>query len=320
MNVYDFDKTIYNGDSSIDFYFFCLKKDIFLVRYTYKMFIGTILYCFDKIDKTHWKEYFFSFLNGIKDIDSMIDGFWKKNIYKIKSWYMEIKREDDVIISASPKFIIEKACKSLGINNYIASEVDEKNGKFEGTNCYGKEKVIRFQKRFDNEIIEAFYSDSLSDHFMAEIAKNSYIVKGDSIYEWGEYRLPLINKLIDKLFSREFLLFILVGCVNALNGIVFSYVYSLLVNNVNISFVMGYVTSLTISYLLNSRITFKEKISLNKYFKFAVSYIPNFLIQNFMVFIFYNHLNWNRLVVYSMAAVLGVPITFLFTKMFHFGK
>ena len=26
MNVYDFDKTIYDGDSTIDFYFYCLKK------------------------------------------------------------------------------------------------------------------------------------------------------------------------------------------------------------------------------------------------------------------------------------------------------
>lgn len=26
MNVYDFDKTIYAGDSTIDFYLFCLKR------------------------------------------------------------------------------------------------------------------------------------------------------------------------------------------------------------------------------------------------------------------------------------------------------
>lgn len=26
MNVYDFDKTIYDGDSTIDFYLYCVKK------------------------------------------------------------------------------------------------------------------------------------------------------------------------------------------------------------------------------------------------------------------------------------------------------
>lgn len=37
MNVYDFDKTIYNGDSTIDFYLYSLRKkpqlyDIFLIK------------------------------------------------------------------------------------------------------------------------------------------------------------------------------------------------------------------------------------------------------------------------------------------------
>lgn len=26
MNVYDFDGTVYAGDSTVDFYFFCLRK------------------------------------------------------------------------------------------------------------------------------------------------------------------------------------------------------------------------------------------------------------------------------------------------------
>ena len=31
INVYDFDKTIYNGDSTIDFYLFCLKKKFSII-------------------------------------------------------------------------------------------------------------------------------------------------------------------------------------------------------------------------------------------------------------------------------------------------
>ena len=27
INGYDFDETIYDGDSSVDFYFFCLRKN-----------------------------------------------------------------------------------------------------------------------------------------------------------------------------------------------------------------------------------------------------------------------------------------------------
>lgn len=33
LNVFDFDDTIYKGDSSIDFYLFCLKENVRLIRY-----------------------------------------------------------------------------------------------------------------------------------------------------------------------------------------------------------------------------------------------------------------------------------------------
>ena len=38
MNVYDFDKTIYNGDSTLDFYIFSIKKNLLLLRYFPKQF------------------------------------------------------------------------------------------------------------------------------------------------------------------------------------------------------------------------------------------------------------------------------------------
>ena len=44
MNVYDFDKTIYNGDSTLDFYIFSIKKNLLLLRYFPKQFSGIILY------------------------------------------------------------------------------------------------------------------------------------------------------------------------------------------------------------------------------------------------------------------------------------
>ena len=32
MNVYDFDNTIYDGESAVDFFMFCLGKDIKLIK------------------------------------------------------------------------------------------------------------------------------------------------------------------------------------------------------------------------------------------------------------------------------------------------
>ena len=42
--LYDFDGTIYDGDSSVDFFKFCLKKDKSIYKMLPKMFIKFIAY------------------------------------------------------------------------------------------------------------------------------------------------------------------------------------------------------------------------------------------------------------------------------------
>ena len=46
MNVYDFDGTIYDGDSTIDFFFYSLKKKPSLICYLPKQATGFLLYFF----------------------------------------------------------------------------------------------------------------------------------------------------------------------------------------------------------------------------------------------------------------------------------
>ncbi len=56
MNVYDFDKTIYAGDSSIDFTLFCYKRYPNLLKYIIYQVKGVFLYTIKKIEKTEMKE------------------------------------------------------------------------------------------------------------------------------------------------------------------------------------------------------------------------------------------------------------------------
>ena len=44
MNVYDFDNTIYDGESILDFFFFYLKKTPYLVKYIPKVFYALYKY------------------------------------------------------------------------------------------------------------------------------------------------------------------------------------------------------------------------------------------------------------------------------------
>jgi putative flippase GtrA len=120
-------------------------------------------------------------------------------------------------------------------------------------------------------------------------------------------------------FKREFSGFLIIGAVNTANGTIVAYLLSFLLN-ANASFIIGYGVSLSIAYILNSEFLFKKPLAVSRYAKFVISYVPNFIIQNGIVLIFYNLLGWHRLIVYALAAIIGIPITFLLVKLFAFGK
>ncbi len=318
MKVYDFDKTIYKDDSTVDFYFFALKKHFSVALLWPSLLWAAFLWCVGFINKTGFKQKFYKFLTKIDDIDLLLEEFWDKHEYKIKDFYKENQSPNDVIISASPEFLLKPIAKRLGIKNLYASRVDKKSGRYTGVNCWGEEKVKRFYQAFGNDAkIEEFYSDSLSDAPLACISESAYIVVGDELISWEEYK-PKKGKL-DAFFSREFILFLIVGGINTLNGVLFSWFYSLFLNP-NVAFVAGYITSLGIAFLLNSFFIFKEKLKFVRFFKFCISYIPNFIIQNVIVILVYNIMEIEKLIAYVLAAIIGIPVTFLAVKLFAFKK
>lgn len=128
-----------------------------------------------------------------------------------------------------------------------------------------------------------------------------------------------MKKTFTFFLNRQFVIFVLIGAFNTLSGSLLATAYSLALN-ANLAFVCGYITSLIIAFFLNSNINFRKKVSLWRFIKFVVSYIPNFIIQNLIVIIFYNNLEWNKIITYFLAAIIGVPVTFVLMKLFAFGK
>lgn len=125
-----------------------------------------------------------------------------------------------------------------------------------------------------------------------------------------------IKKVKNIFISKQFIIFIIIGIINTFNGTVFSYIYSNFLN-ATIAFLPGYISGLIISYILNSFITFKETLSFRKFIKFTISSMPNFIIQ-YIVVIICSALGLQKLFAYLLAAVIGVPITFLLMKFFAF--
>lgn len=184
MNVYDFDNTIFKGDSTAKFFLYSLKKHPKILKLIPGILVGFFrFYVFKKGTKTEFKQklmYFVKYIDYAKDIEA----FWAKEKINIKEFYKKQQKADDVVISASPSFILEPICKELGITHLMCSEVDAITGLYQGENCHGKEKVKRYKEMFGDSVIHEFYSDSYSDTPLAKISQKAYMVKGNRISLW----------------------------------------------------------------------------------------------------------------------------------------
>lgn len=182
MNVYDFDKTVFRGDSSARFYAYCFLRTPRMVKRLPRLIYGA-LFVLPK-DKQRFKEETFRFLTDLDDPEKAVRDFWKKNIGRVKRFYLASRKPDDVIASASPEFLLRPALDELGVSRLIASPVDARTGRYSGPNCHGEEKVIRFRAEYPSETVDNFYSDSYSDEPMARLAARAWLVKGEKILPW----------------------------------------------------------------------------------------------------------------------------------------
>ena len=112
-----------------------------------------------------------------------MEDFWAKNQHGIGEWYLAQKKDDDIIISASPYFLLKPICDKLGVR-LIATPMDKETGKINGNNCHDSEKVRRFYDEFPDAVTENFYSDSLTDSPMADIATEAWMLKKHKISPW----------------------------------------------------------------------------------------------------------------------------------------
>lgn len=184
MNVYDFDGTIYAGDSTIHFYRFMLKQHPEILRYFPQFCLTTLQHKTGQCSTKAWKESFFSFLKAIPDVQTDVKRFWELHFQNIMPWYLQQKQGTDVIISASPEFLLDIPVRKLGAGKLIASEVDMRSGVFHSENCKGEEKVRRFRREYPDGSVDRFYSDSASDLPMAQLAGEAFLCKKGCLKPW----------------------------------------------------------------------------------------------------------------------------------------
>ena len=184
MNVYDFDKTILNEDSSKLFLLYCLRHEPRnTLRKPWEKVRSALLWAVGFGELEQLKESLFSVLASLPDPDRFVADFWKENLWRIEPWYLPLKREDDLVISASPEFLVRPVTDQLGIR-LLGTPMSISTGKILGRNCKGEEKVRRFRRTYGDCAVERFYSDSLSDTPMAQLAEEAFLIVDHQPIPW----------------------------------------------------------------------------------------------------------------------------------------
>ncbi len=185
MNVYDFDNTIYDGESCFDLFWFYIRKDPGLLRLLPKVLIAFAKYKRGKVTADVFlrenAELVETELRKIPDIEADMRLFWDKHMKKIKPFYAEIRREDDWIVTAAPDFSMREVCRRLGIANCVSSRVDPDTCRILHFNLRER-KIDAFRAACPDAQIDAFYTDSpVNDAPLIEMAAHAFVVRRNRI-------------------------------------------------------------------------------------------------------------------------------------------
>lgn len=184
MNVYDFDNTIYDGETLVDFILYYVRHDPRIWKYIPKLLYICFKDAFHLFTVEDAVEAYASFLEGyyvkLDNLEEDTKKFWDKHEKKIKPFYEKVRRKDDIIVSGTTDFILDEIMRRMGIQQYVGSSIDRKTGKFTRL-CFLDNKVKIFRELYPEAHIDNFYTDSMNDKAMMELADHVYFVKGNKI-------------------------------------------------------------------------------------------------------------------------------------------
>lgn len=185
MNVYDFDNTIYDGESCFDLFLFYLRRQPGLL-----LLLPKVVYAFAKYKrgKVTVDDFLSVYapqveqkLREISDIEGDMRTFWDKHEHKIKPFYASIRQPDDLLITAGPDFSVREICRRLSIEHYLASRVNLDTGRIEHFNLRER-KIEAFRAHYPDAEIDDFYTDSPeNDSFLIDLSRRAFCVKGNKI-------------------------------------------------------------------------------------------------------------------------------------------
>ncbi|MCI5773767.1 MAG: GtrA family protein [Erysipelotrichaceae bacterium] len=122
----------------------------------------------------------------------------------------------------------------------------------------------------------------------------------------------MINKLINKFYDKKFLVFCIIGAVNTiLAQLIYMVLVALNWCKPGTASVYGDVLTIAVSYVLNMKLTYHEKLSLKSALSFPVSYIPGTIINMLIVIIVVNILHFPKIFAKLLSLPITIPLNYL---------
>ena len=179
MNVFDFDNTIYEGESGIHMFLYFLRKHPGLIRHTPTIVHGFMQYKRGLISQEQvmdgYSDIFHDFLRRVNLVEDL-KKFWDEHERHLRrAFFKKYFRPDDLIISASPEQSLHEICGRLGAGRYIGTRVNFDTARFDFV-CFRENKVKAFREQYPGEEIDSFYTDSMNDKALMDISRKVFMV------------------------------------------------------------------------------------------------------------------------------------------------
>ena len=333
-DLYDFDGTIYDGDSGVDLVKFAIKKNPkFLLKFP-KILWATIKFFLKIGTKEQAKNVIFSFLKDVEDVDAFVEEFWKKHEHKMKKFWIEKKdHSKDIIISASGYFWLKPIADKYKVKDLIATNIDPKTGEVIGANCHGKQKVKLFYNNYPKDIVNTMYTDSVNDLPLIEEAKKGYLVKKDKVMPYYDYKPnPLVRfwrwgwGVYHK--NEELWNYLIVGALTTVVSLVTYFICTNTFCNperaieLQVANIVSWIVAVAFAYITNRIFVFKSKSK--QIFKEITSFVGSRILSLLMdmgaMAIMVTLLGWNDGIGKIITQVIVTIANYIFSKLFVFKK
>ncbi len=184
MKVFDFDNTLYNGESAVDLALFMIRKNKRIILWLPRIFWNLLKHKLCLVNKDSMEQTINEFLRVIlrdkRELFRQTRQFWKTHFHKLNRNVISRIGPDDIIISAGPDFLLRAINKKLGTPHLLCSEIDYERQRVVWLN-FGGNKVKRFRELYGDTAIDSFYTDSYNDKAMMDISEKVFLVRNGKI-------------------------------------------------------------------------------------------------------------------------------------------